>query len=53
MSEVRAYLRSLVTVILIGVVLMGATALWAWSKYGQKLKDAPPLPEAAPFRHQP
>jgi hypothetical protein len=47
-SEVRSYLRRLLTAIAIGIVLMASTAIWAWNTYGAKLKDAPPLPEGTP-----
>ncbi len=46
--EVRAYLKRLITSILIGIILMSATAIWAWNKYGTRLADAPPLPEGTP-----
>ena len=46
--EVRAYLKRLITAIVMGIVLMTATAVWAWNTYGTKLKEAPPLPEGTP-----
>lgn len=46
--EVRAYLKRLIISILVGIVLMSTTAVWAWNKYGARLKDAPPLPEGTP-----
>lgn len=46
--EVRAYLKRLILSILVGVLLMSVTAIWAWNKYGARLKDAPPLPEGTP-----
>lgn len=46
--EVRAYLKRLLLSILVGILLMSSTAIWAWNKYGARLKDAPPLPEGTP-----
>jgi hypothetical protein len=46
--DVRAHFKFVLTSILVGVVLMGATAVWAWNTYGAKLSDAPPLPTDAP-----
>jgi hypothetical protein len=48
MSEVKSYLRRLVASIVVGIVLMAGTAIWAWNKYAGKLQDAPPLPTGAP-----
>lgn len=48
MSEVKPYLKRLVAFIVVGIVLMAATAVWAWNKYGSKLEDAPPLPSGTP-----
>lgn len=47
-SEVRPYLRRLLLAIALGILTMAATATWAWSTYGAKLKTAPPLPEGTP-----
>lgn len=47
-SEVRPYLRRLLTAIFLGVILMACTAIWAWNEYGGKLKHAPPLPDGVP-----
>lgn len=47
-SEVKAYLRKLLTAIFIGIVLMATTATIAWNKYGKKLDQAPPLPSGTP-----
>lgn len=46
--EVRAYLKRLIFAIVVGIVLMSSTAIWAWNKYGARLADAPPLPEGTP-----
>jgi hypothetical protein len=53
MSEVRPYLKRLLAVIFVGIVMMASTAWFAWNKYGQRLKTAPPLPEPAPFHRVP
>jgi len=53
MSEVRPYLKRLLAVIFVGIVMMASTAFFAWNKYGQKLRSAPPLPEPAPFHRVP
>jgi len=52
-SEVQPYFRRLLALILLGIVMMASAALWAWHKYGQKLKDAPALPEPKPFHRVP
>jgi hypothetical protein len=46
--DVRAHFKFVMTSIVVGVVLMGATAVWAWNTYGAKLSEAPPLPTDAP-----
>lgn len=46
--DVRAHFKFVLTTILVGVVLMGGTAVWAWNTYGAKLADAPPLPSGIP-----
>lgn len=46
--EVRAHFRFVLTSIAVGVLLMGATAIWAWNRYAGRLADAPPLPAGAP-----
>ena len=46
--QVRPYLRRLLSAMLLGVIIMASTAIWAWNKYGKKLQDAPPLPEGVP-----
>lgn len=46
--EVRAYLKRLLAAIFLGLVVVSATAVWAWNTYGKKLDDAPPLPSGAP-----
>ena len=48
MSEVKPYLRRLIASIVVGIVLMATTAIWAWNKYGGKLETAPPLPSGTP-----
>jgi hypothetical protein len=53
MSEVRPYLKRLLAVIFVGIVMMAGTALFAWNKYGQRLKAAPPLPDPVPFHRVP
>jgi len=47
-SEVRPYLKRLVLAILLGVVVMASTAVWAWNTYGTRLESAPPLPSGVP-----
>jgi hypothetical protein len=47
-GEVSAYLKRLVATIFVGIVLMTATAVWAWHRYGRALDDAAPLPEGRP-----
>jgi hypothetical protein len=47
-GEVTAYLKRLVATIFVGIVLMTATAVWAWHRYGAALDNAAPLPEGRP-----
>lgn len=47
-GEVRMYLKRLFIFILVGIVAMTGTAIWAWSTYGAKLKDVTPLPAGRP-----
>jgi hypothetical protein len=46
--EVRAHFKFVLKSIAVGVVLMGATAIWAWNHYADRLAEAPPLPSGAP-----
>lgn len=47
-SEVRPYLKRLLLTILVGMVVMASTAVWAYQTYGKKLETAPPLPSGTP-----
>ncbi len=47
-GEVRTYLKRLILMIIIGIIFMTGTAIWAWNTYGAKLKDAAPLPPGRP-----
>ncbi|GEM_PF-2172788 len=46
--EVQAYLKRLILSIVVGILLMGATATWAWNTIGKDLQNAPPLPSGTP-----
>jgi len=46
--EVRPYLKRLLLAILVGLLVMVATAIWAWRTYGGRLEGAPPLPSGTP-----
>ncbi len=47
-GEVQAYLKRLIISILVGIVLMTTTVLWAWHRYGGRLENRAPLPEGRP-----
>jgi hypothetical protein len=46
--EVRSYVKGMLGVMLLGIVLMALTAVWAWNTYGVHLKEAAPLPSGTP-----
>jgi hypothetical protein len=47
-AEVRAYLKRLITSIVVGIVLMTLSVAWAWHRYGGRLENRAPMPADHP-----